>query len=158
LKKLILKEKQKGEADVSLRLNIINKKQRHAVLATLMGKRPYTSLVAFALTPDARSLLFATPRKTQKYRNILKNKNVSLLLNTTQNIAGDYKNAEAITIQGTAHAARGKKKTELAAILSLKHPALKPFIKATSTSLIIVKLQYCVHVDSFQQVTEWRLE
>ena len=156
MKNKILKRKSKGTADVPARLKIIDRKQLHAVLATISGREPYTSLVAFTLTPDTRYVLFATPRKTQKYRNIVKNKNVSLLIHTAKNSSKDYKNAEAVTIQGKAHTVRkGRKRTELAGVLAEKHSHLKPFINSATTALVIVEAEYCVHVDSFQQVTEW---
>jgi nitroimidazol reductase NimA-like FMN-containing flavoprotein (pyridoxamine 5'-phosphate oxidase superfamily) len=157
MKKKIPERTSKGTADVPQRLKVINRKQLHAVLATLSGRKPYTSLVAFALTPDTRYVLFATPRKTQKYRNIVENKNVSLLIHTAKNSSKDYKNAEAVTIQGKAHTVRkGRKRTELAGVLAGKHPHLRPFINSATTALVIVEAEYCVHVDSFQQVTEWR--
>ena len=157
MKKKIPERKSKGTADVPRRLKVINRKQLHAVLATLSGRRPYTSLVAFALTPDTRYVLFATPKKTQKYRNIVKNKNVSLLMNTAKNTSKDYKNAEAVTIQGKAHTVRkGRKRRELAGLLAGKHPDLELFINSATTALVMVEAEYCVHVNSFQQVTEWR--
>jgi nitroimidazol reductase NimA-like FMN-containing flavoprotein (pyridoxamine 5'-phosphate oxidase superfamily) len=157
MKKKILKHKSRGMADVPQRLKVINRKQLHAVLATLSGRKPYTSLVAFALTPDARYVLFATPKKTQKYKNIAINNNVSLLINTAKNNSKDYKNAEAVTIQGQAHTIRkGRKRTELASTLAAKHPHLESFINSETTALVMVEAEYCVHVDSFQRVTNWR--
>ncbi len=159
VKKTILKQKLKGNADVLARLRAISRKQRHAVLATLSGNKPYTSLVAFAMTTDAGCVLFATPKKTQKYRNIIKNKNVSLLINTAKNTSKDYRNAEAVTIQGKAHIVRsGEKRTYLASLLTRKHPDLKSFINSATTALVMVEAEYCIHVSSFQQVTEWRFK
>ena len=43
---------------------------RFAVLATSDNRTPYTSLIAFALTPDRHTLIFATPKATRKYENI----------------------------------------------------------------------------------------
>lgn len=157
INKKILQRKSKGKADVPQRLKAINRKQLHAVLATLSGRKPYTSLVAFALTPDTRNILFATPKKTQKYKNISINKNVSLLINTAKNTSKDYKNAEAVTIQGRARSVRkGRERTELAGLLAEKHPHLKSFINSATTALVMVEAEYCVHVDNFQLVTEWR--
>ncbi len=157
MNKTILKQKTKGKADVPARLKAIDRKQRHAVLATSSGNEPYASLVAFALTRDARHVLFATPKKIQKYKNILKNKKVSILIHTAKNTAHDYADAEAVTIQGNARDVRGKKRTELAGVLAEKHPDLKPFINSATTALVIVEAEYCLHVSSFQQVTEWRV-
>jgi nitroimidazol reductase NimA-like FMN-containing flavoprotein (pyridoxamine 5'-phosphate oxidase superfamily) len=157
--KKILKQKTKGSADVPQKLKVIDRRQRHAVLASLSGNKPYTSLIAFALTPDAGRIVFATPKKTRKYRNIIKNRNVSLLINTAKNTSRDYRNAEAVTISGKARALRvGRERDELAGILIKKHPDLKSFINSADTALVIVETEFCVHVSSFQKVTEWRLK
>ena len=42
----------KSSVPVINRLRILNKTQMHAVLATDSNGQPYTSLIAFALTPD----------------------------------------------------------------------------------------------------------
>lgn len=148
-----------GTVDVLGRLDILNKNQPHAVLATASGDKPYTSLIAYALTPDLKGLIFATPRNTRKYRNIMKNNNVSLLIDSRSNTARDYMNAESITIIGKAYIEKkGKKKDMLAGILIRKHPRLKKFIDAPSTALILIKTIKCIHVSSFQVVSEcaWR--
>lgn len=80
----------------------MNKKQLHAVLATDAGGLPYTSLVAFVLTDDAEGVIFAAPMKTRKYQNILKNRNVSLMIDTRSNQTKGYMQSEVITILGKA--------------------------------------------------------
>ena len=42
-------------------------KQRIGVLSTQKRNRPYASLVAFVVTEDLKSFIFATPRSTRKY-------------------------------------------------------------------------------------------
>ena len=69
--------KSEGNIAVAKRLLVLDQQQRHAVLATDNYGQPYTSLVAFALTGDGRGVLFATPKKTSKYKNILVNNKVS---------------------------------------------------------------------------------
>ena len=44
------------------RLRELDALQRHAVLATEGDGKPYTSLVAFALSPDGAALLFPTSK------------------------------------------------------------------------------------------------
>ena len=72
----------KGTTSVLDRSTALNKDQLHAVLATVLDGQPYTSMIAYALTPDKKRIVFSTPRKTQKYRNILNNSRVSLLIDT----------------------------------------------------------------------------
>jgi nitroimidazol reductase NimA-like FMN-containing flavoprotein (pyridoxamine 5'-phosphate oxidase superfamily) len=162
--------KTQGKVDVPERLRTLNKKQRHAVLATDGGGQPsvlatdgggqpYTSLMAFALTPDLEGILLATPRKTAKYRNMMKNKNVSLMIDTRSNSAEGYMRSEAVTILGTAGTIRkGKKRDELAGVLIEKHPELKEFVNSVSTALVLVAFDKVIHVGKFQTVTEWQKE
>jgi nitroimidazol reductase NimA-like FMN-containing flavoprotein (pyridoxamine 5'-phosphate oxidase superfamily) len=156
MSKKILIEKKSGHVDVPARLREMNRKQRHAVLATASGTKPYTSLIAFAMAPDARSIVFATPKKSQKYRNMVKNRNVSMLIHTAENISKDYASAEAITVQGKAGILRSSiKRAEFAGIFLKKHSALKDFIASATTVLVAVQIEHCLHVGRFQEVTEW---
>ncbi len=146
----------KGNVPVLERLKALNKEQLHAVLATETDGQPYTSIVAFALSPDGKGIIFSTPVKTQKFRNILKNQSVSLLIDTRSNTKKDYMNAESLTILGKAIPLRkGKNWSELANVLISKHPALNEFIHSPGTKLIMVKITKCIHVTQFQTVSEW---
>lgn len=159
MKKRIVLEKTRGAANVAERLKFINSTQRHAVLATAPNDQPYTSLVAFAMTPDMTSLVFATPRKTAKYRNILRNRKVALLVDTRSNTVASYVKSEAITIIGTAMPLRrGKIREALSGILIKKHPALRRFVQEETTAIIVVKAEKCFHTGSFQEVTEWLIQ
>ncbi len=145
----------KGSAPVLERLISLNKDQLHAVLATASDRWPYTTMIAYALTPDNKGIVFATPRKTRKYKNILKNSRVSLLIDTRSNTKKDYMSAESLTILGNAKPVRkGGKWSELAGLLIRKHPHLKKFIHSPETKLILVKITQCIHVTRFQTVTE----
>jgi len=149
----------KGSVSVLDRLRILNKKQRHAVLATDAQGQPYPSLVAYALTPDGKGVLFATPKSTRKYKNILTNNRVSLLIDTRSNTDRAYMGAESITILGKATPVRkGTKRTRLAEILNKKHPRLAEFVCSPETVLIYVEMLHCVHVTQFQTVSEWHKE
>ena len=146
----------KGTVPVLERLNAIDKDQLHAVLATELDGQPYTSMIAYALSPDKKGIVFATPRKTQKYKNILKNNRVSLLIDTRSNTEKDYMSAESLTILGNAIPVRkGEKWSKLAGVLIRKHPNLNEIIHSPETKLIFVKITRCIHVTRFQTVSEW---
>jgi len=147
----------KGTVSVLARLKRFDRTQRHAVLATASNDRPHASLVAFALTPDCRGLLFATPKGTTKYRNMIKNNRVSLVIDNRENSKNDYLKAEAFTIFGMAREVLQKQtRSALAKILTRKHPALQEFIDAPTTALILVKIKRCLHIGTFQTITEWK--
>jgi hypothetical protein len=58
----------KGTVQVLARLRMIDRTERHAVLATASASGPHASLVAFVLTRDGSGIVFATPAATAKYR------------------------------------------------------------------------------------------
>ena len=145
-----------GTIPVLERLNAMDKDQLHAVLATESDGQPYTSMIAFALSSDKKGIVFITPQKTRKYKNILKNNNVSLLIDTRSNTEKDYMSAESLTILGNAFPVRkGAKWSELTKTLIRKHPNLKEIIHSAETKLILVKITRCIHVTRFQTVSEW---
>jgi nitroimidazol reductase NimA-like FMN-containing flavoprotein (pyridoxamine 5'-phosphate oxidase superfamily) len=151
-------ERSSGTVSVAQRLEEINSTELHAVLATDSNGQPYTSLIAYAMTPDMRKVIFATPKDTAKYKNILRNNKVALLIDTRSNTNISYMNSEAITIIGTARPVRrGRKWDALAHILLKKHSALKSFVEAKTTAIILVEAVQCFHTSSFQKVSEWRL-
>jgi nitroimidazol reductase NimA-like FMN-containing flavoprotein (pyridoxamine 5'-phosphate oxidase superfamily) len=158
LKESIPDRVKKGSAPVPERLHALDKEQLHAVLATALDGQPYTSMIAYALTPDRKGIVFATPRRTQKYKNILKNNRVSLLIDTRSNSIKDYMSAESLTIFGNAMPVKkGRKWAELAGILTRKHPNLGEIINSPETTLIFIKIIRCIHVTRFQTVSEWIL-
>ena len=149
----------RGTVSVRERLVFLDRTQRHAVLATEAEGHPYASLVAYALTSDMKGLLFITPKSARKYRNILKNNRVSLLIDTRSNTEEDYMDAESVTILGNAGPVRkGRKWSELAGILLAKHPVLKKVMPSPETALIMVEITKCVHVTNFQSVSTWDVE
>jgi heme iron utilization protein len=146
----------KGTVSVADRVSALDKICPHAVLATAADEQPYTSLVAYALTPDVKGVAFITPKATRKYRNILKNPRVSLLIDTRTNTPGDYMKAESITILGKARLIRkGKARTELAALFLKKHPKLGGIMESPETAFIFIEITTCIHVTQFQSVSVW---
>jgi nitroimidazol reductase NimA-like FMN-containing flavoprotein (pyridoxamine 5'-phosphate oxidase superfamily) len=149
----------KGSVSVLDRLKKLDRQQFHAVLATDANGQPYTSMIAFALFPGGREIVFASPRGTAKYKNMLKNKRVSLLIDTRSNTRKDYMKAESLTVIGFAHSIRrGKRWDEAARVLIKKHPALRRIMGSSETKLIFVEIRRCVHVTRFQTVSEWIAE
>jgi hypothetical protein len=146
----------KGDIPVPGRLRLLDMKQLHAVLATDMDGQPYTSLVAYALIPEMKGIIFTTPKSTRKYKNILKNRRVSLLINTRSNTRKDYMNAESLTILGNAIPLRKSKHwLKYADIFLKKHPKLKEILHSSETALILVEIVRCIHVTRFQSVSVW---
>ena len=129
---------------------------RFAVLATSDKGKPYTSLIAFALTPDRHTLIFATPKATRKYENMKSEPAVSILLDNRSQDAEDFHSAQAVTLLGTAKEVRtAAQKAEYRQILVNRQPELAAFIEEPGTSLIAVTIRQAVHVERFQNVSRW---
>lgn len=146
----------KGSESVQNKLKIFNETEYFAVLATQNNNVPYTSLVAYAITPDLKRLLFSTTKGTRKYKNMLSSERVSLLIDNRSSGNKALMETEAITILGLAHPARrGVAWDDYAKIFLAKHPDFEGFIKAPTTALIGVEITHCIHVGKFQVVSVW---
>lgn len=155
-KAVIPVETRKGTVTIPERLKVFNGQEYFAVLATNDGGKPYTSLISFAFTPNMKTILFATPRNTRKYKNIIGSAHVSLLIDNRSKKQKNLLATEAITVIGIAKPVRkGKRWDELAAIFLVKHPDLEEFFNSPTTALIAVDISQCVHVSSFQSVSIW---
>lgn len=144
----------KGAADVAKRLKAFDRKESFAVLATNDRGKPYTSLISFALTPDLRQVIFATPKGTRKFRNLTGTRDVALLIDNRSDQRKGFVQTQAITVIGTARPVRrGRAWLEYAGIFLKKHPELEDFLNASTTALVVVDVTSCVHVGHFQTVT-----
>jgi len=150
----ILSVTEKGAADVAKKLQAMDAKEPFAVLATSDNGRPYTSLISFAITPDLKKVIFATPKNTRKYKNLVNTGDVAILVdNRTKKIKG-LTETQAVTILGkAAPLKRGRAWLEYAGIFLKKHPELEEFINASTTALVVIDIMSCIHVGNFQTVT-----
>jgi general stress protein 26 len=159
MKKSLPSRTTRGTVSALQRLKDFDVMQLHAVLATESGGQPYTSMLAYALTPDCRGIVFTTPKSTRKYRNIVHNSRVSLLIDTRSNTQKDYLSAEAITVLGDAHPVRrGPRWNELSNLLIRKHPKLAGIMDDPETKIILIEIRHCIHISRFQTVSEWKME
>jgi heme iron utilization protein len=126
--------------------------QLQGVLATQQQEQPYTSLMAFAHTPDLRYLVFATYRDTQKHTNLLLNSAVSLLIDDRSNDPADYQHAVAISVCGCAQAVPDDERVAFLAIFLAKHPTLRDFVSAPDCVLLRVAVSCYRVVSQFQAV------
>jgi nitroimidazol reductase NimA-like FMN-containing flavoprotein (pyridoxamine 5'-phosphate oxidase superfamily) len=132
--------------------------QIQAVLATQHQRQPYTSLMAFAVTPDLRQIVFATYRATQKYANLLANPRASLLIDNRCNNATDYRNAVAISAQGAVREADASQRADFLELYLHKHPKLRDFVTAADCVLLQLDVECYYVVSQFQSVAEIRMD
>lgn len=121
-------------------LRELSAKQKFAALATDDRGKPHNCLVAFAATDDLRNLLFTTSRDTSKYRNIVAESRVAILVDNRSNKSSDFRNATAVTATGRAKEAKGKERERLLGIYLAKHPQLADFAKMSENALVKVEI------------------
>ncbi len=146
---------EKGAADVANKLRALGSKEAFAVLATSdEGGKPYTSLISFAVTPDLKAVIFATPKNTRKFKNIKAMKDVALLIDNRSKKNRSFIETQAITVLGSARPLkRGRLWLEYAGIFLKKHPQLEEFVNASTTALVVIDVRSCIHVGNFQTIT-----
>ena len=131
--------------------------QIQGVLATQHDRQPYTSLMAFAVTPDLHWIVFATYRATRKHANLLANPRVSLLIDNRSNESIDYREAVAISAQGTVSEVDELRRVELLQLYLRKHPELRDFVTAADCVLLKLEVESYYVVSQFQNVVELRM-
>jgi len=129
--------------------------QNCGVLATHGSEYPYATLVGYASSKDCREILFATIRDTRKFNNIIKEPNVSLLIDSRENQATDFKDALALTVLGRAREPDKASMHDCLALYLNKHPYLEEFINAPNCALISIAVARYILVDHFQNVMEY---
>ena len=134
------------------KINDLFNAQLQGVLATQQDAQPYTSLMAFAHTPDLRYLIFATYRDTQKHANLLLNSAVSFLIDNRSNDPADYQHAVAISVCGCSQAIADDQRDAFLALYLGKHPTLHAFVNSPDCALLRIAVSCYRVVSQFQAV------
>jgi uncharacterized protein YhbP (UPF0306 family) len=130
--------------------------QPYAVLCTQGQGQPYGSLVAYAMTPDLASAVFATPKATRKFRLLSECDHVALLIDNRSEFPGQLMEVEAVTATGRATLVeQGEEFERWAGLLAERHPNLSRFVRAASCGLFRIGIVRYFHVSRFQEVRQW---
>lgn len=109
------------------------------VLATMGRGAPHTSLMAYAVAPDCRTLYLVSPRQTRKYRNMLENPIVSILIDTRCD--DPLESVRALTVGGTtAVATDGRARKTARELFVDKHPNMIEFIDDPDSVFVAVSI------------------
>jgi len=154
----IKEQHMKDMSRITQLLNQISHTQFFGVLATSKDNNPYTTLVAFLLDDDLKTLYFVTPRDTRKFGHLSSNGAVSLLIHNSSNKPEDTSEAVGVTISGKA-AELSKPSAAIPLKMFLdKHPQLKEFTTLENTAFIAVKISRYDIVERFQNVTVLKID
>lgn len=108
------------------------------VMATVSDGAPHCSLMSYATNNDCCEIYMATLKDTKKYRNLMANPSVSLLIDTRD--AGPKGKTRALTVTGVVQTIRDDQKlAEIRKTLLKKHPDLKDFFSSPDTQIVVIK-------------------
>jgi nitroimidazol reductase NimA-like FMN-containing flavoprotein (pyridoxamine 5'-phosphate oxidase superfamily) len=111
------------------------------VLATTSDAVPHCSLMSYVPDDATREIYMLTQRQTKKYRNLLANPTVSLLIDTRSGSSLKPQETMALTISGTFQKMTDENKREKALKRLLeRHPHLKTFSQDPDVELISVRI------------------
>ncbi|NTV43193.1 MAG: pyridoxamine 5'-phosphate oxidase family protein [Syntrophaceae bacterium] len=113
------------------------------VLATVMDNVPHCSLMSYVPDRDCREIYMMTQKGTKKFRNLVANRTVSLLIDTREEDCGaDRARIKALTVSGVFKTIGDKAKKKLVRQKLLKkHPQLKPFAEDPDAEVFAVKVK-----------------
>jgi len=127
--------------------------QRLATLATIATDAPYCNLVAFTSSDDLKTIMFCTPRTSTKYGNIVKNPNVSFLIDSRTRSGTDPQAGMAVTAIGSVVDVLGQPEDDLKSRHAERHAQFKDFIYSLDCALVQVRVQRYILVSSLRDVS-----
>ena len=112
------------------------------VLATVSGGKPHCSLMAYVVDDTCREMYMVTHKQSTKYRNLLENPAVSVLIDTREEHAGPLRlEAQAMTVEGMFQEPKDEsKRGRIRAQLLERHPHLKDFLNHPDAALFCIKI------------------
>ncbi len=129
--------------------------QLYGVLCTQGQGQPYGALVAYAMTPDLDSAVFATQKATRKYRLLSACAQVALVVDNRSSLPGELMDVEAVTATGRAHEVAGPEFPQWSRLLTDRHSYLDTFVRSPSCGLFRIDIVRYLHVTRFQEVRQW---
>jgi nitroimidazol reductase NimA-like FMN-containing flavoprotein (pyridoxamine 5'-phosphate oxidase superfamily) len=113
------------------------------VLATASGEDPHCSLMSYVANEDCREIYMISLRGSKKYRNMINNASVSLLIDTREdNVGRKRENIKALTVRGNfQHIGDETKRRAILEKLLRRHPHLKGFADSDELEVFQVNVK-----------------
>jgi nitroimidazol reductase NimA-like FMN-containing flavoprotein (pyridoxamine 5'-phosphate oxidase superfamily) len=138
--------------EVEKRIKKVLDSQSIAVLGTSKDGEPYSCLVGFALTKDMSTAVFATMRQRLKYKYMMANPRVTLMIDDRNEQDSDFNDTTSITIVGSAEDIEGEDREKYASLLLARQPALTEFVNSPDCAVMKVKIDKLYIVSEFESV------
>jgi nitroimidazol reductase NimA-like FMN-containing flavoprotein (pyridoxamine 5'-phosphate oxidase superfamily) len=130
-----------GSLNMLSSMKSLLKEKDMCVLATASGGAPHCSLMAYVTDEECAQIYMVTQRNTRKYKNVLQNPSVSLLIDTREDHQGRRHEAKAMTVSGKCEVLEDVAKQALVKAKLLKrHPHLKEFLSRPDSAILCVRI------------------
>jgi len=139
-------------------MKALAREKKSCVLATIVGTKPYCSLMAYVTNEACTEIYMVTHRQTQKFQNLVANPAVSLMIDTRD--TSPRSATRAMTVEGvfqkiTDPAKENKVRRKLLSI----HPQLKEFMGHPDAEVLQIKIKSFFLLDgltraSFEEVSD----
>jgi len=120
------------------KMQALARRQSICVMATVIGTKPYCSLMAYVMDDRGREIYMVTHRNSRKYRNLMDNPNVSLLIDTRDTMPRDQ--AQSLTVEGVFRPP-GRKQDTIRSKLLARHPQLREFAMDPEAEILCIRIQ-----------------
>ncbi len=124
------------------------------VLATCRNQKPHCSLMAYVTEEDGLTVYMATRQDTTKFRNMLENPRVSLLVDSRLQNAHDRSLIQSLTVEGLFMPLEDKMKEEnVRRLLRHRHPQISGLLDHPQSAVIAVKVLSFLLLDGPEKAT-----
>ena len=119
------------------------RKQGTCVLATAAENCPHCSLMAYACNEMCSELYMLTGRKTLKYKNLMENPEVSILIDTrASTVHKDHEQTTALTLSGKFEPVPSSpEETIMRQTIKTRHPDLGDLLNDSDTEVVRIKIE-----------------
>ncbi len=127
------------------------------VLSTIAGDRPYCSLMRYSFNDECTEIYLVTHRNTTKYRNLLVNPQVSLLMDTRER--GIISEVQALTIEGRYVPIDSKAtQNDVCKRFIDQHPDLETFLNHPDAELMRIEIHSFLLLNGLQEAHHIRIK
>ena len=131
-------------------MKALAREKNTCVLATVGGQSPHCSLMAYVTDENCTEMYMVTHKNTNKYKNLIENPSVSLLIDTRE--ISPRTKAKALTVAGVCTVIEKEEKRKKVHTRLLEvHPQLAEFINHAEAEILCVRIQSFLLLDGLQE-------
>ncbi len=131
-------------------MKALAKQRDMCVLATVDGQKPYCSLMAYVADDNCEEIYMVTLKNSAKYKNLMHNPAVSLLIDTRERFPSSK--AKALTVEGVfCKIEKAEKRKQVAAKLLHTHPHLDAFMHHPEADVFCIKISSFLLLNGLEQ-------